>query len=51
MTDRYRNGEVTNQGITHPSLEGQERVLRAAYKRAGLDPTDTVYVECHGKHE
>ncbi|RDH37113.1 polyketide synthase [Aspergillus welwitschiae] len=42
------NGKVTNQGITHPSLEGQERVLRAAYKRAGLDPTDTVYVECHG---
>ncbi|GKZ68150.1 type I Iterative Polyketide synthase (PKS) [Aspergillus niger] len=42
------NGKVTNQGITHPSPEGQERVLRAAYKRAGLDPTDTVYVECHG---
>ncbi|GKZ93794.1 type I Iterative Polyketide synthase (PKS) [Aspergillus niger] len=42
------NGKVKNQGITHPSLEGQERVLRAAYKRAGLDPTDTLYVECHG---
>ncbi|RAK91537.1 polyketide synthase [Aspergillus costaricaensis CBS 115574] len=42
------NGKVKDQGITHPSLEGQERVLRAAYKRAGLDPTDTPYVECHG---
>ncbi|PYI12619.1 polyketide synthase [Aspergillus sclerotiicarbonarius CBS 121057] len=42
------NGKVKDQGITHPSLEGQERVLRAAYKRAGLDPTDTLYVECHG---
>ncbi|GKZ32480.1 type I Iterative Polyketide synthase (PKS) [Aspergillus brasiliensis] len=26
------NGKAKNQGITHPSLEGQERVLRAAYK-------------------
>ncbi|RAL02511.1 type I polyketide synthase [Aspergillus ibericus CBS 121593] len=42
------NGKVKDQGITHPSLEGQERVLRAAYRRAGLDPIDTLYVECHG---
>ncbi|OJZ92392.1 hypothetical protein ASPFODRAFT_202182 [Aspergillus luchuensis CBS 106.47] len=42
------NGRVEDQGITHPSVQGQERVLRAAYKRAGLDPTETLYVECHG---
>ncbi|PWY95017.1 polyketide synthase [Aspergillus sclerotioniger CBS 115572] len=42
------NGKAKDQGITHPSLEGQERVLRTAYERAGLDPTETLYVECHG---
>lgn len=35
-------------GITHPSVEGQERVIRTAYKRAGLDPNLTVYAELHG---
>lgn len=35
-------------GITHPSAKGQERVVRAAYKRANLDPNKTAYLECHG---
>lgn len=35
-------------GITHPSIKGQERVVRAAYKRANLDPDKTAYLECHG---
>jgi acyl transferase domain-containing protein len=35
-------------GITHPSVEGQGRVLRNAYKRANLDPTKTAYAEAHG---
>lgn len=35
-------------GITHPSVKGQERVVRAAYKRANLDPNKTAYLECHG---
>lgn len=35
-------------GITHPSVEGQSRVLRSAYKRANLDPVKTAYAECHG---
>ena len=35
-------------GITHPSVKGQERVVRAAYKRANLDPDKTAYLECHG---
>lgn len=33
------NGKVAGMGITHPSVEGQERVVRAAYERAKLDPT------------
>ena len=35
-------------GITHPSVRGQERVMRAAYARANLDPSRTAYLECHG---
>jgi len=35
-------------GITHPSVKGQERVMRAAYARANLDPSRTAYLECHG---
>ncbi len=35
-------------GITHPSVKGQERVVRAAYKRANLDPDKTAYLGCHG---
>lgn len=42
------NGKVANMGITHPSGEGQERVVRQAYARSGLDPNRTAYVECHG---
>uniref|UniRef100_A0A0B7KJD8 Uncharacterized protein n=1 Tax=Bionectria ochroleuca TaxID=29856 RepID=A0A0B7KJD8_BIOOC len=41
------NGKGT-EGITHPSVDGQFRVMRAAYEMAGLDPKDTFYVECHG---
>lgn len=35
-------------GITHPSIEGQERVIRMAYEKANLDPRLTVYAELHG---
>lgn len=35
-------------GITYPSVKGQERVIRAAYERANLDPAQTVYLEMHG---
>ena len=45
---KYRNGKVEGMGITHPSVKGQERVVRAAYKRANLDPNKTAYLECHG---
>lgn len=45
-TDENRNGKTG--GITHPSVDGQEGVIRAAYAAAGLSPSDTAYFECHG---
>ncbi|PQE24865.1 polyketide synthase protein [Rutstroemia sp. NJR-2017a BVV2] len=42
------NGKVTGLGITYPSVKGQERVMRAAYEKAHLDPSETVYLEMHG---
>lgn len=42
------NGKVPGYGITYPNMKGQEKVIRAAYKRAGLDPDLTAYFECHG---
>ncbi|KAF2158340.1 hypothetical protein M409DRAFT_71690 [Zasmidium cellare ATCC 36951] len=38
----------TPQGISVPSGEAQEEVIRAAYAEVGLDPTGTDYVEAHG---
>ena len=41
------NGKTS--GISHPDLEGQEAVIRQAYRNAGgLDPDMTGYFECHG---
>ncbi|CAI7646256.1 unnamed protein product [Penicillium discolor] len=42
------NGKVPGYGITYPNMKGQEKVIRAAYKRANLDPDQTAYFECHG---
>ncbi|CAJ2500303.1 Uu.00g031560.m01.CDS01 [Anthostomella pinea] len=42
------NGKVGDMGITHPSVEGQERVLRMAYEKAGLNQNLTAYAELHG---
>lgn len=42
------NGKVEGMGITYPSMQGQERCVRQAYRRAGLDPSKTAYAECHG---
>ncbi|KAK6223142.1 type I polyketide synthase [Colletotrichum tabaci] len=33
--------------ITSPSSEAQEELIRACYRRAGLDPAKTPYVEAH----
>ncbi|KAL8635669.1 MAG: hypothetical protein Q9228_006865 [Teloschistes exilis] len=43
------NANGRTGGITHPSPDGQEAVIRRAYERAGgLDPKLTGYFECHG---
>ncbi|KAK7756196.1 Type I Iterative PKS [Diatrype stigma] len=42
------NGKVEGMGITHPSGKNQERVVRTAYEKAGLDPQCTAYAELHG---
>ncbi|WDZ93832.1 type I polyketide synthase [Nocardiopsis sp. HUAS JQ3] len=47
-----RGGAVNNSGRTpylaRPDAAGQERVLRAAHRRAGVDPARIGYVELHG---
>ena len=46
-------GSLTNhdgrkQGITMPSSEAQEQLIRKTYQNAGLNPVDTQYFEAHG---
>ncbi|KAL5355510.1 hypothetical protein BJX96DRAFT_184127 [Aspergillus floccosus] len=46
-------GSASNQdgrtpGITLPSGASQEALIRSVYKRAGLDPSETEFVETHG---
>lgn len=43
------NSDGKTQHISVPSMEAQESLIRAAYRRAGIQvPTDTGFVECHG---
>ncbi|CAJ2508342.1 Uu.00g133680.m01.CDS01 [Anthostomella pinea] len=42
------NASGKTQGITQPSAELQEKVIRGAYSAAGLNFGETDYVECHG---
>ncbi|KAI0199499.1 polyketide synthase [Astrocystis sublimbata] len=42
------NSNGRTAGITHPSGQGQEAVIRRAYDSAGLAPADTTFFECHG---
>ncbi|KAI2627609.1 polyketide synthase-like protein [Hypoxylon sp. NC1633] len=42
------NSDGRTPGISHPSADAQEAVIRKAYANAGLDFADTDYVECHG---
>lgn len=62
LSDALRNGDViravirmtgSNQdgrtpGITQPSAEMQESLIRHVYAKAGLDMADTRYIEAHG---
>ncbi|CAI6332919.1 unnamed protein product [Periconia digitata] len=42
------NANGRTKGITNPSGPAQEIVIREAYKNAGLDPSETTLLECHG---
>lgn len=42
------NSDGRTQGISLPSMEAQETLLRDVYKSAGVDPASVCYVEAHG---
>ncbi|KAK3360559.1 polyketide synthase [Lasiosphaeria hispida] len=42
------NSDGRSQGLMSPSAEAHEALMRSVYERAGIDPGDTAYVECHG---
>ncbi|KAB8227946.1 uncharacterized protein BDW43DRAFT_316356 [Aspergillus alliaceus] len=42
------NQDGRTPGITQPSRDAQERLIRDTYEKAGLDMQDTRYVEAHG---
>lgn len=42
------NHDGTKKGITVPSSEAREEMIRRTYQLANLDPDDTHFFECHG---
>ncbi|WP_198161897.1 type I polyketide synthase [Nocardia puris] len=42
------NNDGATDGLTVPGQQGQEQVLREAYRRAGVSPAQVQYVEAHG---
>ena len=42
------NQDGKTNGITNPSPESQEALMKQVYANVGLDPIDTLYVEAHG---
>ncbi len=42
------NNDGPAEGLTTPDARGQRAVLRAACRRAGVDPAEVQYVELHG---
>ncbi|WP_406205789.1 SDR family NAD(P)-dependent oxidoreductase [Kitasatospora sp. NBC_01560] len=42
------NNDGATDGLTVPSPQAQEKLLRRAYQRAGVDPGEVQYVELHG---
>lgn len=41
------NQDGKTRTITSPSTAAQEALIRSCYRRAGLDPSQTPYVEAH----
>lgn len=44
------NQDGRTPGLTQPSSEAQEALIRRAYSKAGLELDETRYVEAHGKN-
>lgn len=42
------NQDRRTKGITMPSGDAQESLIKAVYERAGLDPSETGFIEAHG---
>jgi acyl transferase domain-containing protein len=42
------NSDGRTQGISLPSMEAQESLLREVYTSTGIDPSSVCYVEAHG---
>ena len=42
------NQDGKTSGITLPSQQSQENLIRSVYSQAGLDPYQTGYIEAHG---
>ncbi|OGM44452.1 hypothetical protein ABOM_006955 [Aspergillus bombycis] len=42
------NHDGRTPGLTYPSGDAQERLIRSIYASARLDPAETLYVESHG---
>jgi len=45
------NQDGHTQGITNPSQEAQENLIRDVYQKAGLDLGSTRYFEAHGRQD
>lgn len=42
------NQDGSTPGITNPSSDAQERLMRASYENAGIITLETGYIEAHG---
>ncbi|MFH0241436.1 acyltransferase domain-containing protein [Streptomyces sp. HK10] len=42
------NNDGLSNGMTAPNPQAQEKMLRTAYQRAGIEPSLVDYIECHG---
>lgn len=42
------NRDGRTPGISQPSSDAQEALIRRTYKKAGLPRSETDYIECHG---
>jgi acyl transferase domain-containing protein len=42
------NCDGKSNSLTVPNIQAHEALIRSAYESAGLDPSQTAMVECHG---